>query len=256
MHPLLNSLEQIQYEAARIITGTWKGTNTNKLYEELGLESLSDRRWGRRLTQFYKMHTYLTPPYLSGILPPKRCLLYGKTNPNIYERIRCKSTRYRNSYLPDSVDSWNNLSFDFQECKSLSIFKQKINTFIRPIPKLVFEIHNPKGLKCLFQLRVGLSPLRYDKKRHNFADTLSDICECGVAPEDISHFLFFCSNFQAQRDELMNQVIPILQKHNLMQNTHNPRLFLYGNKSISYSDNKNILLSTIEYIQHSGKFGT
>ena len=119
----------------------------------------------------------------------------GKTNPNIYESIRCKSTKYKNSFLPDFVDLWNNLSIDFQECNSLTIFKQKINTFIRPIPKSIFGIHNPKGLKCLFQLRVGLSPLRYDKKRHNFADTSSEICECGAGPEDASHYLFFCFKF-------------------------------------------------------------
>ena len=84
LHPLMNSLEQIQYEAARIITGTWKRTNTNEFFEELGLESLSDRRWGRRLTQFYKIYAGLTPTYLTNILPPKQRFLYGKTNPNIY----------------------------------------------------------------------------------------------------------------------------------------------------------------------------
>ena len=136
------------------------------------------------------MHNSLTPPYLTDILPPKRRLLYGKTNPNIYESIRCMSTRYKSSFLPDSVNAWNNLGFDFQNSKSLDIFKHKINSFIRPVPKSIFGIHNPKGLKCLFQLRVGLSPLRYDKRRHNFADTPSDICECGMASENTSHFIF------------------------------------------------------------------
>ena len=138
----------------------------------------------------------------------------------------------------------------------LTIFKQKINTFIRPIPKSIFGIHNPKGLKCLFQLRVGLSPLRYDKKRHNFADTSSEICECGAGPEIASHYLFFCSNFHAQRAQLMNQVIPLLRNYNLMQHIHSPCLFLYGDKSISDSDNKTIISSTIEYILESEKFGT
>ena len=103
----MNSLEQVQYQAARI-TGTWKRTNTNKLYEELGLESLSNRRCVRRLTQFYKRQSGLVTPYLTDILPPKRRLLYGKTNPNIYETIRYKSSRYKNSFLPGSVSSWNN----------------------------------------------------------------------------------------------------------------------------------------------------
>ena len=36
---LMNMLEMIQYHAALAITGTWKGTNLNKIYDKLGLES-------------------------------------------------------------------------------------------------------------------------------------------------------------------------------------------------------------------------
>ena len=32
----------VQYDAALIITGAFKGTSRNKIYEELGLESLLD----------------------------------------------------------------------------------------------------------------------------------------------------------------------------------------------------------------------
>ena len=45
---------------------------------------------------------------------------------------------------------------------------------MRPIPKSTFGIDNPLGLKCLYQLRVGLSPLNGHKKRHNFIDIPSD----------------------------------------------------------------------------------
>ena len=34
---LMNSIERIQYQAAHTITGAWKGTNLNTIYEELGL---------------------------------------------------------------------------------------------------------------------------------------------------------------------------------------------------------------------------
>ena len=43
-------VEQVQYKT---------GTNRNKLYEELGWESLSDRRWFHRLTVFYKISVLL-----------------------------------------------------------------------------------------------------------------------------------------------------------------------------------------------------
>ena len=37
----LKKVETIQYKAARIITGAWKGTDMIKLYNTLGWESLN-----------------------------------------------------------------------------------------------------------------------------------------------------------------------------------------------------------------------
>ena len=39
----------VQYKAALVITGAIKGTSRDRLYQELGLESLADRRWSRKL---------------------------------------------------------------------------------------------------------------------------------------------------------------------------------------------------------------
>ena len=49
LHPMMERVEKVQYHAALAITGCWSGSNWNTLYEELGWESLSDRRWSRRL---------------------------------------------------------------------------------------------------------------------------------------------------------------------------------------------------------------
>ena len=38
------SIEQAQYTAVLAVTGTWKGTNRQEIYEELGWESMYDRR--------------------------------------------------------------------------------------------------------------------------------------------------------------------------------------------------------------------
>ena len=58
----------------------------------------------------------------------------------------------------------------------LSTFKTKLSKLIRPTPKLVYGIHDPKGLAILTQLRVGLSKLNFDKFRHNFRDTVNHFC--------------------------------------------------------------------------------
>ena len=56
----------VQYQAALAITGAWQGSNCSKLNEELGWETLSDRRMSRRILQIHKMMTNKTTSYLKG----------------------------------------------------------------------------------------------------------------------------------------------------------------------------------------------
>ena len=64
----MSILECTQYQAALAVSGAWKGTNRYKIYEELGWESLDQRRFFRRLTQFYKIINNLTPEYLRVLI--------------------------------------------------------------------------------------------------------------------------------------------------------------------------------------------
>ena len=46
-------LEKVQYFAA--LAEVLKGNSRERLWKELGLESLSDRRWHRKLVFFYRI---------------------------------------------------------------------------------------------------------------------------------------------------------------------------------------------------------
>ena len=59
----MENIKQVQYQAALAITTRWQETNRNKFNEELGWESLADRRWCRRLIQLHKIRN-MTPLYL------------------------------------------------------------------------------------------------------------------------------------------------------------------------------------------------
>ena len=48
------NIESIQYNAALAITGTVRGTSREKLYQELGFESLQERRWDRKPCCLFK----------------------------------------------------------------------------------------------------------------------------------------------------------------------------------------------------------
>ena len=66
---LMEKAERKQYQAALVVTGAWQGSSRSKVYEELGWESLSDRRWCRRIPQIHKIVSNNTPSYLKDKLP-------------------------------------------------------------------------------------------------------------------------------------------------------------------------------------------
>ena len=60
----INKIEKAQYDAALAVTGAIRGTSREKLYAELGIESLKFRRWFRKLACFYKIQSTGLPKYL------------------------------------------------------------------------------------------------------------------------------------------------------------------------------------------------
>ena len=122
LHYLMKILESTQYQAALAVSGAWKGTSREKIYNELGWESLDLRRIFRRLTQFYKIMSGLTPEYLRTPIPSLHGHLFGYRITNVLENIDYRTDRYKNSFFPDSVSLWNELGPDFRGIESISVF--------------------------------------------------------------------------------------------------------------------------------------
>ena len=254
----MSLLESTQYQAALAVSGTWKGTSTTKIYEELGWESLTDRRWFRRLIQFFKIHNNLTPEYLKIPLPPQRNHLYGRRSIDDYHSIKFRTDRYRNSFYPDSVNSWNNIGPELRSAGNLSIFKRTILNIIRPAKKSLFGIVNPNGTRWIYQLRVGLSPLKSHKKSHHFLDTPNDICSCLIGAETIKHFILKCNFYNNYRRDLFQIVDHVLLTNNINICHENEEqiidLLLYGHKDLPIHSNQTLLNATINFISKSGRF--
>ena len=92
------NLESIQYNATLAITGAIKGTSKEKLYNELGLEYLRDRRWMRRLCLFHKIFNLHSPKYLYDIIPPATRSYTTRNNKNI-PSFNCRTVIYK-LYFP------------------------------------------------------------------------------------------------------------------------------------------------------------
>ena len=61
-----NKLKNVQYKVCPAITGAIQGTSRQRLYDKLGLISLSKRCWYNKLIFFYKIVNGLLPDSLQS----------------------------------------------------------------------------------------------------------------------------------------------------------------------------------------------
>ena len=93
---LSDKVESVQYNAVLAIIGAIGGTSKEKLYLELGLESLRNRRLLRRMSYLYKIVSTKFPPYLYDLIPP---LQRSHRYPACFETLRCRTELFRNSFF-------------------------------------------------------------------------------------------------------------------------------------------------------------
>ena len=250
---LMEKLESVQYSAARAVTGTWRGTSREKLYTELGWESLNSRRWSRRLTLFYKIINNLTPTYMKDPIPQPPQTRYSLRNQDVVGRTRARTEKFKSSFYPHCLSEWNKIDPEIRLAPSVAVFKAKLLSIIRPPAKSVFGIYDPIGLSYLSQIRVGLSKLNFHKFKHNFRDTVNPMCPMNDGIENTEHFLLLCPAFEIQRRNLLAGIRPFVQINSLSNNIL-VEILLYGDKDFSDDVNKTILELTIKFINETGRF--
>ena len=201
---LMYLIERVQYKAALIVSGCWQGTSRERLYEELGWESLSDRRWARRLTIFYKINNGLAPSYLSNHIPQRHEI-------SVNLRNRADSTpfirpeRNENSFYPYAIKRWNELGEDSKFKPSVQSFKKHLYDFVRPFGHSLFGIHDQYGIKLLTKIRVSFSNLREHRFNHNF-NCDNPLCSCGIEDETSVHFFIRCPHYITLRSILLSKI--------------------------------------------------
>ena len=124
---------------------------------------------------------------------------------------------------------------------------------IRPSKRTIFDIHNPDGIKRIYQLRVGLSPLKAHMKAHHFEEIKENTCTCLGGAETTAHFLLICPFFTVQRNELIDIVSEILENFTGSSINNQVEFLLYGCSSLIKSHNGDILNATIRYIKKTGR---
>ena len=123
-----NRLEQIQLNAARIVTGLPIFASLNSLYFESGWEALAQRRKTKNLTLMYKIINEETPTYLRDLLPNTAEDRSGYTlrSSNNYTIPFARLSAFQSSFIPSTLRLWNGLSNEVRLSQTLPQFKRKV----------------------------------------------------------------------------------------------------------------------------------
>ena len=148
LNSLMEKVERIKYQAALAITGAWQGLSRSKIYDELGWETLSDRRKCMRVIQIHKIINNNTLSYPKDKLPPYYREMSSGNIRNTFHALLCKSNRYRNSFFPYAIASWNLFMeiFSYKDVPSIGVLNNEIISLIRPESFFSLKIHDPAGL--------------------------------------------------------------------------------------------------------------
>lgn len=251
----IQRVESVQYNACLAITGCFRGTSRDKLYSELGLESLADRRFIRKLIYFYKICNGLAPTYLSSYLPPQNIVL-----PNLRQRpvifpVHGRTDGFLNTFFPFCMSQWNIIDSHIRNLPSISTFKSALLKFLKPEPNSIYKLGNHRGVVLLTRLRVGFSHLQEHKFRHGFRDTTDPFCSCRTnSVETTEHFLLHCSNFTNDRIALFNSLqnlgISIFPLHP----TFLCRFLIYGDVNFPDATNRQFLTAVIHFLCNTERF--
>ena len=123
------------------------------------------------------------------------------------------------------------IKFQYKKFLESGAFQEKYIGFHKTFCRL-YLCHNPKGLKLITRLRLGLIHLRFHKFKHSFQDTLNPICNCGT-DKTIVHYLLHCPNFSNERLTFFNKRESINENISSDDDSNISKVFLCADHSFN-----------------------
>ena len=120
-----DSLENIQLDALRTISGSVRGTSHEILYQETGFKTLKKRREQHKLTLFFKNVNGLLPYHINIKFPQlvSEFNPYHKRRPLDRMEPLCRTDLHKQSFFPSSTALWNLLPDHAKQLNSIGAFK-------------------------------------------------------------------------------------------------------------------------------------
>ena len=121
---LSSEIENIHRRAAIICTGAMPRTETHKLLFDIGWTTLKNRRSKFKLMFFYKIYVNASPLYLNtdlhAVISTRSTRETRNSQTGKLGIPFCRTTKFKNSFLPSSLNLWNNLNIDIRLMDSLN----------------------------------------------------------------------------------------------------------------------------------------
>ena len=122
------------------------------------LESRKFGRWFGKLCTFYKIKSTGLPSCLFDLIP-KSSHMYNTRSLEDVATLYSSTDIFKYSFFPSTISEWNKLDLKIRQSKTLLTFQNALTKIETPIPKPIYNVHNPVGLKLLTRLTLGLSHL-------------------------------------------------------------------------------------------------
>ena len=251
----LSRLENLQYKAAKLVTGAFHFSSKDKLNIELGWETIQKRSDILGLNIFHKIHLHETRPLIRSCMP--KLDIENKHNTRSkggYIPFKNLGFKFKNSFFPHTVCQWNSLPKQVQ-CKNLYDFKEFTNKQFKPPRYKHFARGNKFSNTLLTKIRVG----RSDLNQHKFIIGLADSpeCLCHFREESPSHFFLDCFLYLPERQTLFDLIEHSIPNFKKLTKQKKLDIILRG-LDIENNDfiqlNTKITITVQNFILHTNRF--
>ena len=172
----------------------------------------------------FKITKQDSPNYLINLIP--KCNQTIRTRNSYIPIFRYRTDCFKYYFFPSTLNDWFNLDIDIRNSESISIFKSRLLSLIRPVQKCAFNIFDPKGLIMLTHLHLGFSHFNEHRFQQNFENCINPLSSCSLVTEDTLHYLLHCRHFSQYRLELMNSVKSLLDNFDSLPDNDKKTYFL------------------------------
>ena len=250
----LSRLEQLQYRAAKVVTGALHFTSRDKLNTELGWETIKKRIEYLGLSIFHKIHIHETRPLIRQCLSKldfdRQHYLRSKGGYTPYPNF---GNKFLNSFFPYISKIWNNLPLTTQSMNLLD-FKSKLKSDLKP-EKIKHYSTGPKESNSLLT-RLRTDRTNLNLHRFTIGQTDDPSCMCHANQESSEHFMLDCFLFTAERQTLFAQVEQLIPRFPNLNKRDKFKILISGlnNDPDYYQTNKKLSLAVQSFILKTKRF--